>query len=137
MKKTILATILTLSLLNSCSNSKMIITNQGIGKLILGQPISQNYDRDNFDVTLDSKKNIKTIIINSEKHVTKDGFGVGSSLQDLEKKYPNSNLNKKNNASKGKHSIIDLGQSIIIDSIIFVDKNKDNLVDYIILHKTD
>ena len=120
-------------ILNSCTDSKTLITNKGIGEIKLGELLIVDYDKSSLDITLDQDKKIRTIIVSNPDYKTKDGFGVNSKLHDIALKY-GIRINENFKANKGKVSIMDLGKVIVADSILFMDNDKNNIVDAIMIH---
>lgn len=136
MKKIVLL-IGILILISSCSNQDKLITNKSVGEIKLGKEFSQTYDESSIDITLDDQNIVITIIVSNANYKTVDGFGVGTSFNDMISKYDFLTVNEDFNVSKGKIPIIKLGKSVVYDGIIFIDSNEDNIVDYIILSFND
>ena len=67
----------------------------------------------------------------------KDGFGVGSSLEEINLKYKNKSVKKDLALSKGSITIGKLGKSVILGNVIFVDSNIDGKVDYVWINKVE
>lgn len=134
--KKVLFIFIILSQLNSCENSKTLITKNSVGMIKLGKIIDSDYDKSSLQITLNSDKKIETIIISNSKYKTKEGFGVDSKIEDIAKRF-NVKVNEDFKASKGKIPIIDLGRMVVADSILFMDSNKDNLVDAILISSRD
>ncbi|WP_299337556.1 hypothetical protein [uncultured Psychroserpens sp.] len=136
MKKIVLL-IGVIILLSSCNNQDHIITNQGVAGIQLGKAYDQDYDTSDFDITFDDQNLVKTIIISNANYITIDGFGVGTSFDEMMTKYDFLTINEDFNASKGKTPIIKLGKTIVHDKIIFLDSTEDGIVDHIILNDFD
>ncbi len=122
-------------LLISCSDD-MLITSISVGKFKLGNLHNDKDDIEGLDITVDSKNLIKTIIVNSPKYKTKEGFGIGTNINEIENKTKSSAVYNDNfEVSKGNNPIINLGRNIVYNEIIFLDENKDDIIDYVIIHK--
>ena len=125
--------ILILILTFSCNKKDKLITNSQIDNFKIGENLSNDFDKNDFEITLDSDNKINSIIVTSENYKTKDNFGVGSDLNDIEKHYGiERNIM---NLNKGDVVIGTIGTRITYDNITFIDGNKDNLVDLVMINK--
>jgi hypothetical protein len=125
MKKILILGII----LISCKQESMEITNNKIGNYSLGQKTKKKINDKFYDITLNDKNKIISIIYRSKLLKTKGGFGVGSKISELEKQ--SNSKQKELNIKKGTISIGNLGKSVLYDGIMFVDENNDNLVDFV------
>jgi len=117
----------------SCNNQNMLITNNSLGNIKIGLPIEGiEYDKGSIEIILDASKNVKTIVISNSIYKTENGFGVGSNLKNIESKL-GIPINENLEASKGKISIMDLGKCIFYENIIFIDSDKNDIVDEVII----
>lgn len=131
MKKVL---ILTLILIISCDQKENLITNNEIGNFKLGEKLLIEFNQSEFDITLDKNDKINSIMLKSVNFKTKDNFGVGSKLNDLQQFYDG--VEKKQlNLSKETSIIGNIGMGITYDGIIFIDGNKDDIVDLVWIHK--
>lgn len=117
-------------LLFSCNQEKNLITNKRIGKYKLGEQFMNDFDEKIFGITSNSSNRIRSIIVRSNVYKTKEGFGVGSNLNAIQSFYKGT-IKKPLTLSKGAVIIGSLGTGIFYDSIIFVDDDKDDLVDFV------
>lgn len=124
---------ITIILLFSCAQKNKVITSKGIGGFILGEKIKKEFSKEEFDISLDSNNTIKSIIYRSKLFKTKNGFGVGTNLIDIEK--VSSSKRKKLNISKGAISIGNIGFMVTNNNVIFVDENNNGLVDFVWIQK--
>lgn len=122
--------ILIMIFISSCNQENKLITNDSIGYFTLGEQLSKDFDKKIFEISFNSANRIRSIIVMSDDYKTKDGFGVGSNLNDIESFYKGTIKNPLT-LSKGAVTIGSIGTSIIYDKIIFVDDNSDNIVDFV------
>lgn len=122
--------ILIMIFISSCNQENKLITNNSIGYFTLGEQFSKDFDKKIFEISFNSANRIRSIIVMSDDYKTKDGFGVGANLNDIESFYKGT-IKKPLTLSKGAVTIGSIGTSIIYDKIIFVDDNNDNIVDFV------
>lgn len=124
--------ILIVVIITSCNQEKeILITNNSVGNFVLNQKLNISFDKNIFDITTDSEKRITSITVKSEKYKTSEGFGVGSHFKDikaLSKKEP-----EEVRLSKGNVVIGSYGDVIIENNITFLDINKDQIVDFVLV----
>lgn len=115
----------------SCSNKEnFLITNTSIGNYKLNEVLYDTYDTEIFDINLNAKNKIKSIITSSNRFKSKEGLGVGSNFEDI--KILNENTHRGNiSLSKNNITIGSLGKIINYNDILFIDNNKDNVVDLV------
>lgn len=135
MKKMIFIVVITL--LSSCGNHNYLISDSGVGKFKLKEKINYDFNKNDLDITKNNKGEIKSIIIKTDVYKNKDGFGVGSSLEEINLKYKNKSVKKDLALSKGSITIGKLGKSVILGNVIFVDSNIDGKVDYVWINKVE
>ncbi len=114
----------------SCNHQRNLITNSKIAQFTLNDSLYQDYNKQDFEIAIDNRNRIKSIIVKSSDYKTEDGFGVGSNLKDIE------SLNSEykiqvSNISKGSMIIGNIGKSIAHNNIVFIDNNDDNIVDMV------
>jgi hypothetical protein len=127
--------IICLFLFLSC-NDDYIITKNRIGNYVLNEKLNDKFDKSIFDIKLNNDGLIKSIIVTNPNYKTVNGFGVGTNLNILKKSLKEKEYKEKDLIiSKGNHRIGNLGTTIIHNEITFVDKNNDDLVDYIWIQK--
>jgi len=113
----------------------MLITSNSLGNIKIGLPIEGiEYDKSSIEIILDSAKIVKTIVISSSTYKTKNGFGVVSNIRDIEEKLKMP-VNENLKASKGKIPIMDLGKCIFYENIIFMDSDKNDIIDQVIIRE--
>lgn len=131
MKKMIL--ILLVILINtSYTQQNKLITNNSIGVFELNKEFPNDYDKEIFDITQDSNNKIKSIIVFSKDYKTKEGFGIGSNIEDI-KTFYKSALKKPLSLNKGNIMIGSLGIGVIYKNITFVDDDDDEKIDFVII----
>jgi len=111
-----------------------LITNSRIGPYKLGKQLNNTYDKNTLDIVVGRDNLIKSIIVRSPDYKTSNGFGVGSSIIDIEtldKKL----IKKPLSLSKGNVDIANLGICIKYENISFVDGNDDGIIDYVWIQK--
>lgn len=107
---------------------------KGVGPFLLGEELKLEYDKDELDIfTVDDNKTIKLIAIFSSKYKTTDSFGVGSQLTEIEKKL-GVPVTRVIEVKKGTIASAILGKGLIYNDITFLDNNKDNIVDEVLVH---
>tara|TARA_B110000902_G_C14182365_1_gene541000 strand:- start:386 stop:793 length:408 start_codon:yes stop_codon:yes gene_type:complete len=127
--------IICLILFLSC-NDDYIITKNKIGNYVLNEKLKDKFNKSVFDIKLNNDDLIKSIIVTNPNYKTVDGFGVGTNLNILKKSLKeNEYIEKDLIISKGNHKIGNLGTTIIHNEITFVDKDNDDLVDYVWIQK--
>ncbi|WP_422105917.1 hypothetical protein [Winogradskyella sp.] len=113
------------------------ITSNGVGSFKLGEKLIEDYDKEVFEIKTSKKENvITTIVIKSDEFKTKEGFGIGSKINDIEQ---NIGISKKEmGLNKGKTTIGTIGNGLLYKNIWFIDMDKDNIVDVVWLtYSTD
>ena len=128
--KNIISILIIVSIFSCRQGSKQLITNDSMGKYVLNKKLEHQVDKNVFDITLNSDKLIKSIMIKSSDYKTADGFGVGSRINDIKSKFKESVI-KELEISKGNTVIGSAGNSITYDGIVFIDSDKDNLIDLV------
>ncbi|PNQ72756.1 hypothetical protein C1T31_09580 [Hanstruepera neustonica] len=131
MKKSIIVVIL-LVLLSCNYNDHNIITKTKIGVFKLNDILTNSYDDKDFYIKVDSNNKINTIIVYSNKFKTKDGFGVGSNFEDI-KNLKDDDSEEGLSLSKGDVVIGSVGDAVVYDNILFIDNNKDKIVDLVMV----
>ncbi len=106
-----------------------LITNSRIGKHQLNQTLNSDYDKHEFDITLNSKNHIRSIIVYSKEYKTKEGFSVGVNLESIERL--SNSKRKELKILKGSISIGSIGKVVVYNDILFVDENNDGIVDFV------
>ncbi|WP_298556220.1 hypothetical protein [uncultured Algibacter sp.] len=128
MKKIILALILVSNMATSCSQEKLIISNDGVGEIKLGELLIEKPDIKGLEIITNKDNVIQLIKLTSNNYRTKEGFGVGSNFNQIEKTYKKT-MRKSLGSTKGNIIIGNLGEIIVYENISFVDNNNDNKVD--------
>jgi hypothetical protein len=116
----------------SCKQDNTIITSNGVGIYKLGDKLEKEYDKNEFDITLDGTNSIKTIIVTSIRYKTTNGFGVGSELKKIESDYKNLKI-EPFSMRKGDVNIGNVGESLRYKNLVFVDATNDGNVDYVMV----
>ena len=110
---------------------EILITNNSVGNFALNQKLNISFDKKIFDITTDSKKRITSITVKSNKYKTSKGFGVGSHFKDIEALSKEESQEVK--ISKEDLVIGSYGDVIIENNITFLDTNKDQIVDFVLI----
>ena len=127
--------IICLFLFLSCNDDYMI-TKNSIGNYVLNEKLNDKFNKSIFDIKLNNDALIKSIIVTNPNYKTVDGFGVGTNLNTLKKSFKESEYTEKDLIiSKGNRKVGSLGTTIIYNEITFVDKDYDDLVDYVWIQK--
>lgn len=127
----ILITFFLITLSTSCNQDNKIITNNNIGNYNLKHILKdKNYNKEIFDITVNADDIITSIIIHSNTYKTQEGFGVGTSFNQL-KKGTKQWVSKDLSLNKGSMVIGSVGNAIIYDNILFVDTNNDDITDFV------
>ena len=132
MKKQIFIPILIFVIVLSCSNQiqneSLIIPANGVGKYKLETLLTDDYDKNKIEITLDEESGkITDIFVKSIGFKTKEGFGVGSNLDNIIDKYGQP-LSKKMTLSKGALSIGGM-EGLFYNGVAFLDNDKNAIVD--------
>ncbi len=95
----------------SCQNEHLI-TQNSVGKYVIGAKIDSDFDKNTVDIQTDSKGFIKSITVKSPAYKTADLFGVGSPIDSI--KIASKTLKENEiTISKGKTEIGLFGKMII------------------------
>ncbi len=122
-------------LLLSCQNEHLI-TQNSVGKYVIGNQLDTNFDKNTFDIQTNSKGFIKSIIVKSSAYKTADLFGVGSPIDSI--KIASKTLKENEiTISKGKKEIGIFGKGIIYKGVTFIDVDNDKIVDFVWIQKND
>lgn len=122
--------MLILPVLISCNQEK-VITNKSIGAYELNKKmVNTDYDRSVIDIIVNKEEIISCISTKSTDFKTLEGFGVGSTFEDI-KKGKKKWIVEETGMRKGSIQIGKSGSVLIYDGIDFFDINKNGVVDFI------
>ncbi len=122
--------MLILPILISCYQEK-VITNKSIGVYKLHKELTdKGFDKSTIETELNQDNMISSITIMSSEYKTEEGFGVGSTFEDI-KKGKKKWIVEETGMRKGSIQIGKSGSVLIYDGIDFFDINKNGVVDFI------
>ena len=126
--------IIMIAMITSCKNQdSYLIKSYQAGEYVLGTKLGdQLLDKNEIEIFLDDNENIESIFIKSHKYKTEEGFGVGTNLNDLKTGKFSLEVSQTN-LKKGEVTIGDFGAEFGYNSISFIDADKDEVVDYVLL----
>lgn len=127
-----LSIILIMSFLLSCNQERnFLIKKDGTQNYKLGRTLKDKHvNTTNIEIYTNTKDIITSILIKTKKYKTNEGFGVGSSFNDLRKGNKKGKI-QKSTLSKNNIPIGNLGDFFVYDEIFFIDSNKDEIIDYV------
>lgn len=136
MKKILLPLFLLLFFNYSYSQNDKLITNSRIGPYKLDKQLNKTYDENKLSIGYyndgsGNDKRITSIFVKSSDYKTINGFGVGSSMEDI-KALDKKLIAKTIQFKKGNVNIFKIeGTAIKYGNIIFGDRNEDGVIDYV------